>query len=131
MIKSIFNKLFTKDDDEITLSIPSIERGQLTLKVDNLIIGYLSCKDGQWIFKYSEEFKTQDEYHNLIGFPHLDGEYVSDQLWPFFKIRIPGLKQPAIKEIVEHEHIDSKNEFELLKRFGRKTISNPYELSVD
>ncbi|KAK6033622.1 hypothetical protein OSTOST_00220 [Ostertagia ostertagi] len=45
-------------------------------------------------------------------------------------IRIPGLKQPAIQEILKREKIDSGNDIELLKRFGQKTISNPYELMV-
>jgi HipA-like protein len=129
MIKSVLNKLFSKDGGvEMATSIPTIEQGKLTLKIDELIVGFLSCEGGSWSFKYSEEFKSQEDYHNLIGFPHLEEEYSSDSLWPFFKIRIPGLKQPAIKEIVEYEEIDSLNEFELLKRFGRKTISNPYKL---
>jgi hypothetical protein len=54
--------------------------------------------------------------------------YRKDSLWPFFLVRIPGLKQPAIKEIIEKENIDTENEVELLKRFGQKSISNPYEL---
>lgn len=87
----------------------------------------MSCKDGEWTFKYSDEFKIQNEYHKIIGFPELDEEYKSNDLWPFFRIRIPGLKQPAIREIIEKENIQT-NEFELLKRFGKKTISNPYEL---
>jgi HipA-like protein len=129
MIKSVLNKLFSKDgEEEMTTSIPTIEHGKLTLKVDELIVGFLSCEGGKWSFKYSEEFKNQEDYHSLIGFPHLEDEYISDNLWPFFKIRIPGLKQPAIKEIVEYEDIDSQNEFELLKRFGEKSISNPYKL---
>jgi len=49
-------------------------------------------------------------------------------LWPFFGIRIPGLKQPAIQEILRNENIETDNDVELLKRFGQKTISNPYEL---
>ena len=45
--------------------------------------------------------------------------------------RIPGLKQPAIKEILEKESIDKENEAALLVRFGRKTIANPYELYLN
>jgi len=44
------------------------------------------------------------------------------------KIPLPGLKQPAIQEILKNEEIDKGNEIALLKRFGRKTITNPYEL---
>lgn len=126
MIK-MFNKLFSKNEEEIDLVLPEEADGQMVLKLGNLIIGYLSCRNGEWTFKYSDEFKIQNEYHKIIGFPELDEEYKSNDLWPFFRIRIPGLKQPAIREIIEKENIQT-NEFELLKRFGKKTISNPYEL---
>ena len=97
--------------------------------LEDIVVGYLSCKDGVWTFKYSEEFKSKkEELHKIVGFPQLEEEYTAEELWPFFRIRIPGLKQPAIKEIVENEKIEN-NEFELLKRFGKKSISNPYELT--
>ncbi len=126
MIKML-NKLFSKSEEEIDLVLPVKADGQMILKLENLVIGYLSCKNGEWTFKYSEEFKNQNDYHKIIGFPELDEEYKSNDLWPFFRIRIPGLKQPAIREIIEIENIQT-NEYELLKRFGKKTISNPYEL---
>lgn len=121
------NKLFNKHEDE-SYTLPDNEAGKLTLRIDDMIIGYLSCKDGIWKFKYSEAFKVQHEYHALIGFPDLNKVYESKDLWPFFRIRIPGLKQPAIQEIVKKEQLDFTNEYELLKRFGKNTISNPYEL---
>ncbi len=48
----------------------------------------------------------------------------------FFQTCIPGLKQPAVKEILDKENINVENEAALLKRFGKKTISNPYELDL-
>ena len=127
MLKMIISKLFSKGDNEINVALPIEENGQMILKIDNLTVGYLSCKNGEWIFKYSEEFKAQTEYHMIIGFPDLNEEYHSDELWPFFRIRIPGLKQPLVREIMIKENI-KENEYDLLKRFGKKTIANPYEL---
>ena len=69
-----------------------------------------------------------DIYNRIIGFPDLDKTYKSELLWPFFQVRIPGLKQPAIQEILKNEKIDEFNEVQLLKRFGKKIIANPYEL---
>lgn len=126
MIQGIFNKWFSKGDKPDNFE-PITQNAVMTLKLDDLVIGYLSSKDGEWSFVYSDEFRAQDEFHYIVGFPKLDEEYKSSELWPFFRIRIPGLKQPAIKEIVEKENIQN-NEYELLKRFGRKSISNPYEL---
>ncbi|MBC9890509.1 MAG: hypothetical protein F7B06_11875, partial [Opitutae bacterium] len=60
--------------------------------------------------------------------PHLDKLYESDALWPFFLIRIPGLGQPAIKRMISEENIDPSNEAQLLKRFGKTTIANPFTL---
>lgn len=41
---------------------------------------------------------------------------------------VENIWEPAIQEILKNENIDNSNEVELLKRFGHKTISNPYEL---
>ncbi len=101
---------------------------QFTLKVDDLNIGILHTKDGEWFFKYSPEFKKRGDYNRIVGFPDLDKVYQSQTLWPFFQVRIPGLKQPAIKEILQKENINENSEVDLLKRFGKKTITNPYEL---
>jgi HipA-like protein len=91
----------------------------------------LYCEKGEWYYKYADDFKSHsEEYNRIVGFPDLDKTYKSDSLWPFFQIRIPGLKQPAIQEILEKEKIDQANEVALLKRFGKKTISNPYELEM-
>ena len=102
--------------------------GVFILKIGELVIGVLSVRNGYWHFKYSKEFKQQNKYSRLIGFSDLDKTYESEVLWPFFKLRIPGLKQPLIKEILEKEEIDVNDEVSLLRRFGRKNISNPYIL---
>ncbi len=49
-------------------------------------------------------------------------------LWPFFVIRIPGLGQPAVQRVIREENIDPSNEAQLLKRFGKTTIANPFTL---
>lgn len=131
MIKKIvkwFNK--SDEDQELDLNLPSNENAIFSLKIDNVEVGKLRSENGSWVFVYSEEFKTkhQQEYKHIAGFPELSKIYKNESLWPFFLIRIPGLKQPAIKEIIEKEKIDIHNEAALLKRFGRQTISNPYEL---
>lgn len=130
----MFRKLvnwFSKsgDDYEMQVQLPKDEEAKFILMVDNLRIGTLFCEKGEWFFKYTEEFKQHsDEYNRIVGFSDLNKTYKSDILWPFFQIRIPGLKQPAVQEILEKEKIDKDNEVALLKRFGQKSISNPYEL---
>lgn len=129
MIKKFFN-WFSKGEEEVTLHLPKNDKTVFTLKVDNVEVGKLRCDEGIWEFVYSDEFKNEygEEYKRIAGFPDLDKVYKKETLWPFFLVRIPGLKQPAIKEIIEKENIDSQNEAALLKRFGKHSISNPYEL---
>lgn len=122
-------KFFSKSEDENTLHLPKNENVTFILTIDDIEVGVLHCERGIWEFKYSDEFKTHsNEYTRIVGFPDLDKVYQSDSLWPFFSIRIPGLKQPAVQEVIKMENIDQDNEVALLKRFGKRTISNPYEL---
>ncbi len=121
-------KEFFKKSDEQIISVPTQTRAQFILKLDDMVVGFLDFEDGEWCFKYSDSFKEQaDVYYPIPGFPRLDKEYRSEFLWPFFKIRIPGLKQPVVKEILENEVI-AKDEVSLLKRFGFRSIANPYLL---
>lgn len=130
MLRKFIN-WFSKSDDELDMEVqlPKDEAAKFILMVDDIRIGTLYCEKGQWYFKYTDDFKSHsDVYTRITGFPDLNRTYKSDILWPFFQIRIPGLKQPAIRKILEKENIDKANEVALLKRFGQKTITNPYEL---
>jgi HipA-like protein len=130
MLRKFIN-WFSKNEEgfDMQVELPKEEEAKFILKVDDIRIGTLYCEKGDWFFKYTDDFKNRSEvYNRIVGFPDLDKTYKSDILWPFFQIRIPGLKQPAIKEILEKEKIDEANEVALLKRFGQKTITNPYEL---
>lgn len=130
MLRKFINWFSKSEDDfEMQVQLPKEEEAKFILTVDNILIGTLYCEKGEWYYKYSEDFKSHsEEYNRIVGFPDLDKTYKSDSLWPFFQIRIPGLKQPAILEILTKEKIDQGNEVALLNRFGKKTISNPYEL---
>lgn len=127
MLKKI-KSWFNKEQDDQPVSALKGKNVVFTLFVDDIVVGYLSAGDKEWSFKYSEEFKKHNDYKLITGFSDVDKLYKSEELWPFFQIRIPGLKQPAIIETLEKENIDKDDEVELLKRFGQKTISNPYEL---
>lgn len=132
MIRKFIN-WFSKNEDglDLPIQLPKDEEATFNLTVDDICIGTLYCDKGEWYFKYSDDFKTHsNEYNRIVGFPDLDKTYKSESLWPFFQIRIPGLKQPQIQEILEEEKIDQHNEVALLKRFGKKTIANPYELNM-
>jgi HipA-like protein len=128
-IKNWFSKL--DHESQIEIKLPRNVNATFDLKIDKVVIGQLHCENGQWQFKYTEEFKElRNHYNHIAGFSNLEKVYHNNTLWPFFQTRIPGLKQPAVKEILQNENINENNELELLKRFGKKTISNPYELEL-
>ncbi len=81
-----------------------------------------------WYFEYADTFRKQPDVRPMTDFPNIDKVYTSDDLWPFFAVRIPGLGQPSVVRVLEKEQIDSGNEIELLKRFGKMTVANPFEL---
>jgi hypothetical protein len=100
-------KLFQKDQSTgSNLHLPDEEEQRFTLYLKDLKVGELSCKEGVWTFAYSEAFKARsDEFYPIVGFPKLDKVYKSKSLWPFFLIRIPGLGQPRVREIIKAEHL--------------------------
>ena len=124
-----FRTIFDKPDDDRTGQTTG-ENITFIIAIEQIEIGRLSFVDNVWSFKYSDEFIKQKKYHRLVGFPNLEKTYTSDVLWPFFKIRIPGLKQPMIQEIISEEGLNPNNEVQLLKRFGRKSTYNPYILET-
>lgn len=108
--------------------------------LDGQHVGTLELIQGKWHFSYSCFFIQQHEKKStdskgstfltpLFGFPDVHKNYESELLWPFFTGRIPGLKQPEVKAILEREHIDKDDLVALLTRFGKKTIANPFELN--
>jgi HipA-like protein len=99
-----------------------------TLLHKDEVIGTLTLQDGAWSFTYSEEFKHQHSVRTITEFPDVNKVYRSNELWPFFLMRIPSLRRAKVRDIITQEHIDETDEAELLKRFGRRTVANPFEL---
>jgi HipA-like protein len=103
-------------------------RAEFKLSYEDLVVGTLSVADSIWKFTYSDEFKKQDELRPLVDFPDLDEVYESKELWQFFVMRIPSPEQPEVGEILKREHIEEDDAVSLLKRFGERTIANPFKL---
>ena len=130
MISTIKNMLFRQDGRE-HLHTPPNEDAEFLLKFDGMDVGRLSLHAGKWCFEYDEAFRIKEDVSPIVDFPKLEKRYESDVLWPFFLVRIPGLGQPAIRRIIRDENLDKTNEAQLLKRFGKTTIVNPFTLVPD
>lgn len=129
MIKKIINKIWRAEGQE-DIDTPSNESAEFVLKYKDLPIGLLTLNKGVWKFVYTEQFKAQNELTPLVEFPDIKQDYQSVNLWPFFSYRIPGLNQPTVKDIIKKEDIDKNNEVALLKKFGKISIYNPFQLNV-
>jgi HipA-like protein len=105
------------------ISTPEDVYVQFLLKYEELIIGTLTLDNGEWIFEYSEEFKHQKTISPLANFPTLEKVYRSNELWPFFASRIPSINQ-----LISTNKKVEKNEATLLKKYGTRTITNPFVL---
>jgi HipA-like protein len=106
---------------------PKSSTAMFQLCYGNIVIGSLSVREGRWRFEYTDEFRKSN-LRPLDQFPDVEKVYESDELWPFFGLRIPSLSQPAVRAAIERDKLDEKNKVELLRRFGRRTIANPYVL---
>jgi len=127
-LKRLLAKLHSEDQEGV--HTPQGETATFLLKYGSITVGDLSLQDGVWRFAYSAEFQRQREIRPIIDFPHLSGTYESKSLWPFFMARIPSLSQPKVQETIQNEGLDRSNSAELLRRFGERTISNPFLLEA-
>jgi HipA-like protein len=101
-----------------------------SLMYKNLEIGVLTFNNFNWTFEYSNGFINQNTIKPITGFPNIHKVYQSPNLFPFFDFRIPSLKRPEIQDIIKKEKLDATNKADLLAYFGKKTITNPYVLTV-
>ena len=112
------------------LVAPLDKRVRFTLKYGDLPVGTLSVEDGVWKFEYSAKYKQSETFRPLVEFPVVDKTYESKDLWQFFASRIPSPEQPEVDEILRREKISEDDSIALLKRFGTRTISNPFQLEA-
>jgi HipA-like protein len=111
---------------ELTVA-PDVE-ARFILVLGSLPVGTLTVKDGVWQFKYADEFKRESDLRPLVEFPDLDQTYEQRELWQFFASRIPSTLQPDVELVMEKEKIEEDDLIALLKRFGKRTITSPFEL---
>ena len=114
---------------ELTVA-PDVQ-AEFFLFLGDLPVGKLSVIDGLWRFEYSEQFKLRTDLRPIVEFPDLDKVYENEELWQFFVSRIPSTEQPDVEEVLESENIDESDVVALLKRFGKRTITNPFELKYN
>lgn len=127
-MKKLFKKLFWRTEDEGDMHIHPNSEASFNVIYNDLLIGTLSLKDEEWNFDYSSKFKDQKSIRPIVDFPDKSKNYSSDELWPFFASRIPGTGQPMVQNFLLKNNVKETDAVVLLKEFGKKSITNPYEL---
>lgn len=112
---------WSENQNDVVLAADDDAKFRISL--GKLLVGTLLYSGGMWYFSYSNEFKNQNGVLPLANFPSKDKEYSARELWPFFASRIPSNAQLQIDKNKPQENIVT-----LLQKFGRRTITNPYEL---
>ena len=96
-------------------------------------VGRLSKENGEFVFRYDPGYRDEP----IAGFPDLNREYRSTELWPFFSIRIPPLDREDMRGHVDRKRRKWKEKgrdldyLVQLGEFGKLSITNPYELELD
>lgn len=130
-IRKIFNINKTQGFSKDNCIIEHKETIHLfSLKYQENIIGNLKFENNEWLFEYSNWFKTQNDLQPLLEFPLIDHKYKTKELWPFFLNRIPSFKQPKIKNYIEKHPSERTNTVKLLEMFGEYSVNNPFKLET-
>ncbi len=127
MIENL-KKILSREGGREYIEPSKEEKADFLLRHGDVEVGRLSLREGKWHFEYTDDFRHQTDIRPIVNFPILDKHYESDTLWPFFVIRIPGLKQPAVQREIEEKELDERNEAQLLRHFGKTSIANPFIL---
>ncbi len=120
--KKMLARLFWSESQN-DMVLATEDDATFNVNLGKLLVGTLLYSAGVWYFSYSNEFKLQNRILPLANFPSKDKEYSTRDLWPFFASRIPSNAQLQIEKDKPKEDAVT-----LLRRFGRRTVANPYEL---
>ncbi len=113
-----------------SVKAPLEAHAKFLLTYDDLLVGTLSVDDGVWRFEYSDEFRKSDELRPIVEFPDVNSVYENEELWQFFASRIPSTEQAEVGKILRREHVEEDDAVGLLRLFGKRTIANPFELTL-
>lgn len=93
------------------------------------LVGHLSQEGALFVFQYSAGFISDPRAVPITGFPDLREVYRSEELWPFFAIRVPPLEREDIREVVANKQLSTDDPLRLLAHLARRSVSSPYELA--
>ena len=112
----------------LAVTAPDTAQAKFHLSYQGLLVGTLSVEQGVWKFTYSDEFRRSEILRPLVEFPDVNRTYENRELWQFFASRIPSPERQEVEAILRRENIAEDDAVSLLRRFGQRTIANPFQL---
>jgi len=83
-------------------------------------------RKGKYVFRYLPAF-SEKRLMPLPGLP-LGMEHTSDELFPFFRERIPELCRPEVLQWLRQQSLDTADQMELLGSLGKRSVTDSFEL---
>lgn len=121
---SELKKIFNRKPGHLTSVKQQEDSKKFVLSHKEKQIGFLLFKNESWEFQYSNGFKNQTTLQALVEFPDKHKTYRSKELWSFFASRIPS-KTNAKTEVDVARDMSLAD---LLEKFGKHTVNNPFIL---
>ena len=126
----MFKSLYRRFNWLQNISEPSVEdKVSFELKLGALHVGTLTREAQEWVFAYSDAFARQRQVAPLVDFPMVGRVYRSEDLWPFFALRIPSTTQASVQAFLREQGETKAQAVEMIQKFGRRSISNPFVLT--
>lgn len=101
---------------------------------NNYNIAMLEYKDGVYILYINETELNKATHHGCFGIgdiKFLKNKYVSKELFPFFKNRIPSKEHPKIDVILKRYNIKEYNEMDLLRKTEGRLEKDRYFCKIN
>jgi HipA-like protein len=94
-------------------------------------VAELEKREGRYLFRYLDAFRDL-RLAPIPGFPdiHRKEPYVSNQLFSFFRERIPDRTRPEIQELMTKLGVGEDDDLRLLAELSRRSVTDPFELKL-
>lgn len=94
-------------------------------------VGTLTVEGDEFVFVYDTEFATNPTVRPLVGFSQLDKVYRSNELWPFFKTRIPPVDRDDVRVQLQQSNVEASDTLRVLGTVARAAIASPYVFELE
>ncbi len=87
------------------------------------LVGHLFHENSEFVFRYNADYNSAP----IPAFPSLEDEYRSEDLWPFFAVRIPPLEREDVQREMSERHIEKDQIIDILGSLARFSVTSPYQ----